>query len=131
MQGPSHSLVHIQEGIAAGDAQSGSGSPGSSDRIRHLGLLVVVRVCCVSFLILLGYQLVQFRPWTAEVPGEDPGEAARRREVTAKQLPERMAFEMRQLGVPAGSSASQLSLLGPQGPSGELAGAGLLLAVLG
>ena len=40
VQGPSHSLVHIQEGIAAGDARSGS--PGSSDRICNLGLLVVV-----------------------------------------------------------------------------------------
>ena len=42
-----------------------------------------------------------------------------------------MAFEMRQLGNSAGSSTSQLSLLGPQGPSGGLAGAGLSLAVLG
>ena len=55
VQGPSHSLVHIQEGIQAGDAQNGGGSPGSSDRICHLGMLVVVGVCCVSFLILLGH----------------------------------------------------------------------------
>ena len=38
---------------------------------------------------------------------------------------------MSQLGVPVGSSGSQLSLLGPRAPAGELAGAGLSLAVLG
>ena len=76
MQGPLHSLVHIQEGIEAGGARGEGGSLGSSDRIRHLGLLVVVRVCCFSFLILLGYQMMQFRPRTAEVPGEGPKEVA-------------------------------------------------------
>ena len=74
VQGPLHSLVHIQEGFEAGGARGGG--LGSSDRIRHLGLLVVVGVCCVSFLILLGYQMIQFRPRTAEVPDESPEEAA-------------------------------------------------------
>ena len=103
VQGLSHSLVHIQEGITAGDARSRSGSLGGSDRICHLGLLVVIGVCCVSFLILLGYQLMQFRPRTAEMPDKGPEEAARRWEVMAGQLRERMVFEMRQLGVPVGS----------------------------
>ena len=37
VQGPSHSLVHIREGIEAGDARSGGGSSGSTDRIRWCG----------------------------------------------------------------------------------------------
>ena len=88
----------------------------------------------MSFLILLGYQLMQFRPQTAEVPMEDPEEAAQQQEVTNEQLCKRMGIKMRRLGFPVDSPASRLFPLGPLGPPGPseaLAVTNLPLAVLG
>ena len=95
VQGASHSLVHIQEGI---DTSIGhSGRPGVRGPIRHLGLVVGVGICCILFVIASAHQMwrfVTFRPPTAKVPPRDPMEEAQHQWDMEAQYREFMGREM-------------------------------------
>ena len=96
VQGDSHLLVHIQEGITASDNHSGGA--GVRGPIGHLGLIVVVGVCCILFVTLLVHQLlrcVNFRPRTVEVVPGDPLVEDHHRVVMEAQLRGHMGLEMR------------------------------------
>ena len=98
VQGASHSLVHIQEGIV--DGAGPSGKLGVRDPIRHLGLIVVVGVCCIWLIMLLVHQLlrfVAFHPRTVEVEPLGPLEVAEHQLVMEAQLRKQMGIEMRRL----------------------------------
>ena len=129
VQGDSHSLVHIQEGI---DTSIGhSGRPGVRGPIRHLGLVVGVGICCILFVVASAHQMwrfVTFRPRTAEVPLREPMEEAHHQRDMEAQYREYMGREMamfvsqRQLA--AGNCPDQLVL-----PGGLVAPAGAVPAV--
>ena len=94
VQGDSHSLVHIQEGI---DTSGHSGSPGVRGPIRHLGLVVGVGICCILFVVASAHQMwrfVTFRPQTAEVPLREPMEEAQHQRDMEAQYREFMGREM-------------------------------------
>ena len=90
IQGDSHSLVHIQEGI---DISGHSGSPGVRGPICHLGLVVAVGICSILFVVALVHQVwrfVTFRPRTAKVPPREPLEEAQHQRVMEAQYREYM-----------------------------------------
>ena len=94
VQGDSHSLVHIQEGI---DASGPGGRPSIGGPIRHWGLVVAVGICSLLCIIALTHQVwrfVTFRPRTAEVPLLSPVEEARHLQVMEAQYRDQMSREM-------------------------------------
>ena len=105
VQGDSHSLVHIQEGI---DTGGHSGRQGVRGPIRHLGLVVAVRICSILLIVALVHQVwrfVTFHSRTAKVPPREPLEEAQRQRVMEAQYREFMERQLaeyvsRKQGVP-------------------------------
>ena len=116
VQGDSHSLVHIQEGI---DASGRGGRPSIGGPIRHWGLVVAVGICSFLCIIALAHQVwrfVTFRPRTAEGSLLGPVEEARQIRVMEAQCREHMARELAQ--IMSRNSVDLQGLSGATGPAG-------------
>ena len=94
VQGDSHSLVHIQEGINV-DGHGGHQRIGGPT--RHWGLVVAVGICSLLCIVALTHQVwrfVTFRPRAAELPVVDQLEQVRLLRVMEAQCRDQMSREM-------------------------------------
>ena len=115
VQGPSHSLVHFQEGIDVGGKD---GSPRIGGPIRHWGLVVAVGICSLLCVVVLARQVwrfVTFRPRTAELPLTDPMEEVRQLLLVEAQGRERRDRQLAQIR--ARDSALLQGAVAMDGPS--------------